>query len=270
MSATESFQLTENDRQHIAEDGFLVREGVFSAAECEQMAADCDALAEKLLKEKEAERMQFGNYLIERRDDVGTIVKWEPGGDLLQGIEPFVHLSNALNEWSQDPRLIEACKGFLGEGNVTLFTEKINFKRAHKGDKYILHQDYPYWVNLAKDPGRVVTAMIYLDDSSIENGCLQVAPGSHKDGLAPCWEGEIGRDREIDTNKFDENRLIPLEVKKGTVAFFGSLLVHRSAPNTSNKDRRALLYSYQPAGFPHALEVRRQMLAQQKSDEEFA
>jgi hypothetical protein len=35
---------------------------------------------------------------------------------------------------------------------------------------------------------------------------------------------------------------------------FGSLLVHQSQPNRTDHDRRALLYSYQPAGFPHLLE----------------
>ena len=44
------------------------------------------------------------------------------------------------------------------------------------------------------------------------------------------------------------SRLQPLEVKAGAVVFFGAFLVHRSLPNRSDVDRRALLYSYQPAG----------------------
>jgi ectoine hydroxylase len=61
----------------------------------------------------------------------------------------------------------------------------------------------------------------------------------------------------MDTSAFDMTRLIPLEVPAGSVAYFGSLLVHRSAPNRSDKDRRALLYSYQPAGEPHLRELSR-------------
>lgn len=38
----------------------------------------------------------------------------------------------------------------------------------------------------------------------------------------------------------------------GSIVFFGALLVHKSDPNRSAKDRRALLYSYHPAGFTHA------------------
>jgi len=54
---------------------------------------------------------------------------------------------------------------------------------------------------------------------------------------------------------FDLARLRPLEVPAGTVAFFGAFLLHRSLPNRTDGDRRALLYSYQPAGQPSGLEL---------------
>jgi hypothetical protein len=41
----------------------------------------------------------------------------------------------------------------------------------------------------------------------------------------------------------------------GDLLFFGPLLVHRSAPNTSDSDRRAFLLSYQPAHCRTALEI---------------
>jgi len=48
---------------------------------------------------------------------------------------------------------------------------------------------------------------------------------------------------------------VPLEVPAGTVVYFGPLLVHQSAPNLSDSQRRALLYSYQPAGRRTQLEA---------------
>ena len=38
------------------------------------------------------------------------------------------------------------------------------------------------------------------------------------------------------------------------MVMFGPLLVHCSEPNRSDHDRRALLYTYQPEGYPHTLE----------------
>ena len=59
---------------------------------------------------------------------------------------------------------------------------------------------------------------------------------------------------EMDLEGFDESQLVAVEVPAGSVVMFGSLLVHRSLPNLSEHDRRALLYSYQPAGRRHSIE----------------
>ena len=49
-----------------------------------------------------------------------------------------------------------------------------------------LHQDYPYWVDVADDPATVATAMLFLDDSTLDNGCLRVVPGkSHERRVGP-------------------------------------------------------------------------------------
>jgi ectoine hydroxylase len=100
--------------------------------------------------------------------------------------------------------------------------------------------------------------MLFLDDATLENGCLQVAPGSHRDGRRPNRTDAAGLDLlQMDTSQFDLKQLVPLEVPAGSVVFFGSYLVHCSSPNRSSKDRRALLYSYQPAEYAHARDLMR-------------
>ncbi len=187
---------------------------------------------------------------------LGTVVKWEPDNpELLQGVEPFAHLSEALRSWALDPRLVEPSKDVIGGEEVGLFTEKLNLKRAHKGGPVVLHQDFPYWSEVAKVASQVATAMIFLDDASRENGCLELVPGSHREGLQRRRAVEGFGSMEIDPAAYDAARLIPLEVPAGSVVFFGPFLVHRSLPNRSGADRRALLYSYQPAGHPHLGEL---------------
>ena len=61
-------------------------------------------------------------------------------------------------------------------------TEKLNLKRPFRGGANPLHQDFPYWEKFADDASRVATAMLFLDDSSLENGTLEVIPGSHTTG----------------------------------------------------------------------------------------
>ena len=111
---------------------------------------------------------------------------------------------------------------------------------------------------MTKVADRIMTAMIQLDDATRENGCLEVSPGSHRDGMRAC-RTDMGRfgANEMDTEKFDMESLVPMEAKAGSVIFFGAYLVHRSLPNRSDRQRRALLFSYQPAGNPTGLEINR-------------
>ncbi len=51
-----------------------------------------------------------------------------------------------------------------------------------------------------------------------------------------------------DPTQIDEKKSVELAAEAGSVLFFPALLLHRSSPNNSERPRRALLLSYQPAG----------------------
>jgi len=249
---SESLRLHAGEKAELAEHGFVLRSAVFAPAELRAMGDACESLVECLLMEQRRTKHTLGSYMFELQRQLRTIVKWEPSDpELVQGLELFAHLSDSLHRWALDPRFIEPCKDLVGEEDVRLFTEKLNLKRAHKGGPIILHQDFPYWTGVTRAAARVATAMLFLDDASVENGCLEVVPGSHREGLPPrrALEGLGGM--EIDPDKYDQARLLPVPVKAGAVIFFGPFLVHRSLPNRAGADRRALLFSYQPPGLPH-------------------
>lgn len=263
--ASAAHPLTPGERTSFERDGFLVREGVFSRDDLARISEASEVLAQRIPTMARAEKEVVGSYMFQRQDDLLLTVKWEPDApDLLQGLEPFAHLSPELRNWGLDPRLIEPAKAMMGEAEIALWTEKLNFKRAQRGGKYILHQDHPYWRNINPVADRILTAMIMLDDSTKENGCLEVAPGSHKEGPQARRQVEGFGALEMDPERFDPRRLIPVEVSAGSVIFFGPFLVHRSMPNLSNSDRRALLYPYQPAGYPHNSDVRARMAAERR------
>jgi hypothetical protein len=259
VAMPESHRLNGKELKHLAEDGYVLREHVFSKQECQQMANDVEQLECDLLALKRNTKHVFGSYMFELQRELQTAVKWEPQNpDVVQGIEPFAHISKPLNDWAHDPRLWNPSKDVVGQEEINLFTEKTTMKRAHTGGTIVLHQDYPYWRNQNKVAHKVMTALIYLDNATIENGCLEVSPGSHRDGM------RMGRkmvdgfgSNELDEAKFDLHTLIPVEAEAGAVVFFGAFLVHRSLPNRSSADRRALLYSYQPAGYPSGIEINR-------------
>jgi len=253
-----SFRFDAAERARYERDGFIVRERVFDTQECAEIAADCEALVAELVAANRSAKHVVGSYMFERQEAFGINVKWEPARpDVVMGLEPFAHYSKPLNDWGYDPRLVDPCKDVLGEDALVLFTEKINYKRARDGGPIILHQDYPYWAAFTPIASRVATAMLFLDAADAQNGCLEVAPGTHREGVQKRWDTTGLRNREMDDTAFDLKRLVPLEVPPGSVAYFNAFLVHRSLPNRSDGDRRALLYSYQPAGNPHAREIPR-------------
>jgi hypothetical protein len=86
-----------------------------------------------------------------------------------------------------------------------------------------------------------------VDDATVDNGCLWVLPGSHRNGYL--WPtGPHGRPDEFDladeSHGFDEEAAVPVEVERGSVVFFNGYLLHRSFRNRSDGYRRALVNHY--------------------------
>ena len=252
--------LTESERRDYDCDGYVVRSDVFSPNEIADIARACEALIAELVADRNARRHRVGSYVFDPDLTRGTMIKWEGDSDVVHGIEPFAHLCNELNACAMDARLIDPVRELLPTETPVLFTEKLNLKRPKLGGANPLHQDYPYWVDVAEVPEEVTTAMVFLDDTTIANGCLHVVPGSHRLGK---WQTRTDGDaflaNEIDREAYPDVVPEPLEASAGTVVFFGPFLAHTSAPNTSTSERRALLYSYQPPGRRHMLDVLRRL-----------
>jgi ectoine hydroxylase-related dioxygenase (phytanoyl-CoA dioxygenase family) len=70
--------------------------------------------------------------------------------------------------------MVEVASALLGDQAV-LYKEKINYKLAG-GAGYAPHQDAPAYrfVDIH------LSCMVAIDDSTIENGCLEVVSGAHQ------------------------------------------------------------------------------------------
>ena len=250
------YRLSDEERERLDTDGYLVRTGQFTTDEVVTITRSCEELISRLVAGRQGRRYHVGSYVFDPDALTEVTIKWEGDTDVVHGIEPFAHLSPELETWAYDARFVEPMVDFVGHPAPVLFTEKLNLKRPYHGGPNPLHQDYPYWERLADDATRVATAMLFLDDSNVENGTLRVVPGSHKQGM---WRTRSDSDAfgnlEIDRSLDEESAAVPVEVEAGSIVYFGAFLVHKSAPNTSGKDRRALLYSYQPEGLTHARDL---------------
>jgi hypothetical protein len=242
--------LTSREREELAELGYLLRLRCFDEGELARIRACCERMVRRLVEASgDAPKIPAGSYLFQPVPELCSFLKWEPEHpDVVQGVEPFAHFDDDLRRFGNDPRFVEPMKGLLGAPEVELFTEKLNLKRPRVGGSIVLHQDYPYWTENSEDAGAIATAVLFLDDADRSNGGLEVLPGSHKRGLQTGRTVRGFGKFEMETQGFDETQLVALDAPAGSVVFFGSLLVHRSMLNASDRERRTLLYSYQPAG----------------------
>ena len=262
-------RLTADELQAVARDGYVIRERVFDLDECARITADCEALVAELVAHRQAERKRYhvGSYTFDPDWLTGVTIKWEGDTDVVHGIEPFAHINEPLKDWANDPRFVEPSRDFFeGGGEVNLFTEKLNLKRPFVGGVNPWHQDYPYWDGHADEPAEKVTAMLFLDDASLENGTLQVLPGSHVRGRARTRnDSDAFGNLELDPKEAEGKRPVPLEVPAGSVVWFGPFLIHKSEQNTSDRERRTLLYTYQPAHCRTSYEISKELLAQREA-----
>jgi phytanoyl-CoA hydroxylase len=145
-----------------------------------------------------------------------------------------------VQDLATDERLVAAAQDLLGP-DVKLLRSAAMFKPPRVGSEKGLHQDSAYYPVRPYDQ---VTTWIALDDATPENGCMEVLPGGHMDGL------EAHETREYETDIVIREDIGPMEqlpMDAGDVLFQHSLLPHRTAPNTSDRWRRAMIFMYMDA-----------------------
>ncbi len=110
------------------------------------------------------------------------------------------------------------------------------------------HQDHGYWQCTSAD---LITAWVAFDDVTLQNGCMQVVPGSHRDGLLPVGDFfQLDLDAlqaRIEQHTVREFRTEPCALRAGEVSFHHCLTVHGSGPNLTTKPRRSLVLHLMPA-----------------------
>jgi hypothetical protein len=249
-----SQRATDAELEKYRAEGYFLRQRVFSTSELEPLRGAIEDVHRRVVGEAQG----AGAPPVELIDDkryqhlLGSSVKWEwrAGAAEIRSMEPYHHLDRRLDALTDDARLWEPCASFIGSRAVSLFSDKLNFKRPG-GAPFPWHQDTPYWSFGCDHLERLVSALVYMDDATLDNGCLWVIPGSHRHGRIPCLEGRgtLGR-LYTDLDALDAAQPVALEADAGSVVFFHGDLVHGSRSNRAQQSRRALTLTYQPAELP--------------------
>lgn len=244
--------LSNDEVERYRREGFFVREACFFSRELIALRAAADdaaALAVRLSLSGQTYHLDGKRFV-----DVGhCTIQFEhaPDSEAVRVIEPVHELDARFDALVDDPRIVEPMRGLVGAERLALWTDKLNLKLPRQGSGFGWHQDSPYWIHSTGHVDRLPNVMLAIDAASEGNGCLRVVPGSHLHGCLPgTADGTQLGGLYTDPAAFDETRQVALAVPAGSLIFFHPHVVHGSRPNRSSRPRRALVLTYQPAGFP--------------------
>lgn len=217
-------------------DGYVLVENVFNAREVAAMLAE-----------------------VERGERVASTTRGTTDAD---GRKARLAIWHELGDdiWaaaSTHPRLVNGVRILMGE-EVAFFHGKVMLKEAKTGGRWEWHQDYGYWYDQGFAYPRMISAFVALDACTRENGCLQVLRGSHR--LERLNHGTVGTQTGADPSRIKDIEAmfehVYCEMPPGAVLFFHCNLLHASAPNDSDKHRRAFIVCFNALANPQFREVK--------------
>lgn len=156
-----------------------------------------------------------------------------------------LHRQDLFRQLARRPDLTRILGGLLGP-DVDVFNSQYIFKNPGAwGQPW--HQDSLYF-NFSQFPQ--VGVWLATSRATPENGCLYVMPGSHREPVHPHLpdsrpDANLGY---VEIRDYDFSGEQAMEMEPGDVLVFHSFLMHRSADNTSDGRRTALVYHYGAAG----------------------
>jgi len=172
-------------------------------------------------------------------------------GDQIQADTPF-HFGPAVFDMVTNPRLLDMVEQLIGAEITSNPIQHVRIKppattlrdteiRAHITTTD-WHQDRAVGLEEA-DQTEMVTVWLAITDATVENGCLQVAPG--KVGMLPhCPKTQTA----IADGFIDPARAVPLPVKAGGAVIFHPLTPHASLANQTDGFRWSFDLRYNVTG----------------------
>jgi phytanoyl-CoA hydroxylase len=217
--------ILESERNAYLENGYLVVSGLFTEKECDFWAT-------------------YFTDMVERGGD-----GWAEGGVDPNHEDPLERYPRLLQphrgdkvafDYMVDQRINRYLTSFYDKEPLAVQTMVYFKPPGARGQA--LHQDNRY---LQAEPGTCMAAWLALEDIDLENGCLEVVPGSQDMPMVCTEPADTSKSFSDGVINLPGMKTIPIEMKKGDVIFFNGSLVHGSGPNMSaTRFRRIMVGHY--------------------------
>jgi phytanoyl-CoA hydroxylase len=228
--------LTQEQKDTFGQTGFLVIEDAVTVEELEGL------------------RNEFSRWVEESREygaDYGETLDGRPRFDLQPGhsagkpglrrIQSPEEVSDLFANTMRNAATVDFCTELIGP-SIRFHHGKVNSKLPGTATQVKWHQDFPFEPMTNDD---MITALLFVDDVTLENGPLEVLPGTHKGPIHSHWHKGVftgAVDHEIIDAQRD--KIVKCTGKAGSVCLMHAKLLHGSAPNLSDSSRTLYITTY--------------------------
>lgn len=202
----------------------------------------------------QALRSEFSSWVEESRahtDDYGETLDGRPRFDLQPGhsadapglrrIQSPEEVSDVYADIMRNAATVDICAELIGPA-LRFHHGKVNSKLPGTATKVKFHQDFPFQPMTNDD---LITCLLFVDDVTLENGPLEVVPGTHKGPLYSHWHnGRFTGAVADEVYEQHKDNIVKCTGKAGSACLMHSSLLHGSAPNLSDSPRTLYITTY--------------------------
>jgi len=219
--------LTPAQIQFYRAQGYLGIEDVFSASEVAELRRVTDEFVE-------ASRAVTANNAVFDLEPSHT-----PQQPRLRRLKDPIKQHEVYRRALLHPKVLTIVSQLIGPA-ISCNGNKLNLKLADVGSPVEWHQDWAFYPHTNDD---LLAVGVAMDDSTLENGCLLVLPGTHRGPMLDHHQDGVFIGAVTDP-AFRPDGAVPITLKAGGISIHHVRLLHGSAPNRSPNPRRLLLFQY--------------------------
>lgn len=228
--------LTQEQKDRFWADGVIVLEDAVTDTQLVQLRDEFN----RWVEESRRHDTDYGETLDGRaRFDL------QPGHNAkqpaLRRVQSPEEVSDIYASIMRDARTVDYCAELIGP-SIRFHHGKVNSKQPGSKTEVKWHQDFPFQPMTNDD---IITCLLFLDDVTMENGPLEVIPGSHKGPLYSHWHNGVFTG-SVDHAIVDDRRsdIISCTGKAGSVCLMHASLLHGSTANLSDRPRTLYITTY--------------------------
>ena len=229
------YLVTEADVEAFRRDGYVHLRGVMSDEEMDEVAAVYDRF---LRREIEVVGKDFNDMTT---GEHGT----DPSGYAIVNVMLPRTYYPQWQDTTYERRAASIAEQLCGEGMVIDFDQLLAKQPGRDDAVFGWHQDQAYWIDT--DDRRTATCWLAVDDSTLDNGCLQFLPGSNHEPVRPHrpLHGDRSESHTLVTDLRPDDVMRPVPIRRGDITVHGEGILHGSGGNTSSDSwRRAYIVAF--------------------------